>query len=281
MRSEAMNVLGVGLGPDLEAELTGDDGLVVGRARGIEAVTADGSVDAVVIELGDAGPLETLETLRSMMPGAAVLVVTDPDRQADGSVAIHAGAEDHLVRGAIPAGLLSRAIRYAVARRRLHRELASTDEATGLLNLRGFIPIAEHHLRMADRARTPVVFLFVRIERLPETVTGSGVAEGDAIGRDAAGVVLEAVRGSDVPARIAPDTFCVLLSGEAHGAETMVLSRLVEAIAVHSARLDRPHPLSLSVGSALYDPDRPDPLERILETAGRRLNEQRTSSEAP
>ena len=61
----------------------------------------------------------------------------------------------------------------------------------------------------------------------------------------------------------------------------MVLSRLVEAIAVHSARLDRPHPLSLSVGSALYDPDRPDPLERILETAGRRLNEQRTSSEAP
>ena len=93
MRSEAMNVLGVGLGADLDAELTGDDGLVVGRARGIGAVTADGSVDAVVIELGDAGPLETLETLRSMMPGAAVLVVTDPDRQADlGEVVI--AAED-------------------------------------------------------------------------------------------------------------------------------------------------------------------------------------------
>ena len=56
----------------------------------IEAVTADGSVDAVVIELGAAGPLETLKTLRAMVPGAAVLVVTDPDRQADGSVAIHA-----------------------------------------------------------------------------------------------------------------------------------------------------------------------------------------------
>ena len=65
------------------------------------------------------------------------------------------------------------------------------------------------------------------------------------------------------------------------GAETLVLSRLVEAIAVHNTRRDRPRPLSLSVGSALYDPERADTLEGILETAGRRLNEQRTSSDTP
>ena len=281
MTPQAMTVLIVAADAGLEAELAREDGFAVRRVPGIEAVTADGSVDAIVIELGAAGPLETLETLRAMMPGAAVLVVTDPDRQADGSVAIHAGAEDHLVRGAIPAGLLPRAIRYAVARRRHSRELATTDETTGLLNLHGFIPIAERHLRMADRARTPAVFLFVRVEGLSEAAAGHGDAERDALGRDAAGVVLEAVRGSDVPARIASDTFCILLSGEARGAETLVLSRLVEAIAVHNARRDRPRPLSLSVGSAVYDPEDPDPLESILETAGRRLNEQRTSSEAP
>jgi diguanylate cyclase (GGDEF)-like protein len=281
MTPEAMTVLIVAADADLEAELTREDGFAIRRAARIEAVTPDGSVDAVVIELDAAGPRETLETLRAMMPGAAVLVVTDPARQADGSVAIHAGAEDHLVRGAIPAGLLPRAVRYAVARRRLSRELATTDETTGLLNLRGFIPIVERHLRMADRASTPAVFLFVRVEGLVEAAAEHGDTERDAIGRDAAGVVLEAVRGSDVPARIAPDTFCILLSGGAQGAETLVLSRLVEAIAVHNARRDRPRPLSLSVGSAVYDPEDPDPLERILQTAGRRLDEQRTSSEAP
>src|SRR5439155_4024441 len=112
MGPEAMTVLIVGADAGLEAELAREDGFAIRRAPRIEAVTADGSVDAVVIELGAAGPLETLKTLRAMVPGAAVLVVTDPDRQADGSVAIHAGAEDHLVRGAIPAGLLPRAVRY-------------------------------------------------------------------------------------------------------------------------------------------------------------------------
>jgi GGDEF domain-containing protein len=61
------------------------------------------------------------------------------------------------------------------------------------------------------------------------------------------------------------------LTGDARGAEALVLSRLVEAIAVHDARLDQPRSLSLSVGSALYDPDHPSSLEQILSTADRRL----------
>ena len=73
------------------------------------------------------------------------------------------------------------------------------------------------------------------------------------------------------PARISEDTFCVLLTGEARGAEALVLSRLVEAIAVNDARLDQPRQLSLSVGSALYDPDQPSTLEQIFSTADRRL----------
>jgi GGDEF domain-containing protein len=53
-----------------------------------------------------------------------------------------------------------------------------------------------------------------------------------------------------------------------------VLSRLVEAIAMNDARLDRSRNLSLSVGSALYDPDRPITLEQIFSNADRRLAEQ-------
>ena len=116
--------------------------------------------------------------MRSRHPDAAVLVVTTPGNETDVTVALHAGAEDALVKGSIPAGLLPRAVRYAVARRRLHRDLATVDEVTGLPNLRGFAPIAEHQLRMADRAKNPVVFLFMRLDgyqsvcRLPGTRPG-------------------------------------------------------------------------------------------------------------
>lgn len=269
MVNDPIGVLVVGNGDeDLHGELAQEEGFTVDRAERLHGDAATGGVDAVVLSLTGDAPLEALGVLRTHAPDAAVIVITDQANATDGTVALHAGADDHLVRGAIPHGLLPRAIRYAVGLRRLRRDLATQDDETGLPNLRGFAPIAEHHLRMADRAKTPVVFLFVRLEGLDQAATTGEAAD---VARDAASVLLEAVRDADVPARIAPGTFCMLLTGEARGAETMVLSRLVEAIAVHDARSDRSRSLSLSVGSALYDPEHPSDLEQILSTADRRL----------
>ncbi|MEO8477177.1 MAG: diguanylate cyclase [Actinomycetota bacterium] len=273
-----VTVLLVGLENALGDELTAEDGFTVQRAEVLGELPE--RVDAVVVALAGTPPLELLGRLRAEAPDAAVIVVTEADHEADGSIAMHAGAEDHLVTGAIPTGLLPRAVRYAVAHRRLYRELATADPATGLLNLRGFAPIAEHHLKMADRAKLPVVFLFVRLEGVVAAMAAGEPEEADGMARDAAEVLLEAVRDSDVPSRIAADTFCVLLTGHAAGAETLVLSRLVEAIAVHDAKRENPRQLSLAVGSALYDPDHPDPLESILQTAGRRLTGHPESSDA-
>jgi GGDEF domain-containing protein len=85
-------------------------------------------------------------------------------------------------------------------------------------------------------------------------------------------VVLNSVRDSDVPGRIAPDTFCILLTGEAEGAETTVLSRLVEAMALHDSRRDPPRALKLSVGTARYEPGSGLHLADLLGTAIRRLD---------
>ena len=59
----------------------------------------------------------------------------------------------------------------------------------------------------------------------------------------------------------------MLLTGDAKGAEVTVLSRLVEAIAVHEASSADPHPLAMSVGSAIYDPADPASLEDLLAAA--------------
>jgi len=271
-------VLLAGLEGPLGDELAGEEGFRVERVDVLDEIPAN--IDAVVIALDTTPPLELLGRLRVAAPDAAVLIVTDADHAADGSIALHAGADDHLVVGSIPDGLLPRAVSYAVARRRLHRELATTDPVTGLLNLRGFAPIAEHHMKMADRAKAPVVFLFVRLEGVVAALTSGALDEAEGMAHDAADVLLEAVRDADVPARISADTFCVLLTGDAAGAETLVLSRLVESIAVHDAQRDTPRELSLAVGSALYDPEHPDTLESILQTAGRRLTADPESSGA-
>jgi diguanylate cyclase (GGDEF)-like protein len=267
--TERVSVLLVGLGEAEERMLAHDEGLAVQHALAL-----DGSVsaDAVVLAPAPGLALEAVRASRRHAPEAAIVVVTDPANQADGAVAVHAGAEEHLVRDDSLAALLPRAIRYAVGMRSVRKELETVDGATGLPNIRGFGAIAEHHLRMADRAGHPIVFVFVRLEEYTELHASLGPDAADELARDAAGVILQAVRDADVPARIAPDTFCVLLTGPAQGAEPAVLSRLVEAMAVHDARVDRPHPLALSVGSTRYEPGSGGSLASLLEQAARSLS---------
>jgi diguanylate cyclase (GGDEF)-like protein len=264
--SDTIRVLLVGTGDEFGTELE-SEGFEVARIPDLASLGSGSDQDAVIVALDEPGPLEALETLRFKTPAAAVLVLTTSDRQTDGAVALHAGAEDHLVRGSIPDGLLPRAVRYAVERRRLRRELATIDEPTRLPNLRGFVAIAEHQLRMADRAGTLVVLLFVRLDDHQTVVAAAEPGAADQLAVEAAEVLLSAIRDSDLPARIAEDTFCVLLSGDARGAEVGVLSRLVEAIAVHGAKKPQPPPLAISVGSAIYDPANPVSLEGLLRTA--------------
>ena len=156
-------------------------------------------------------------------------------------------------------------MRYAVERRRIRRELATIDESTRLPNLRGFVAIAEHQLRMADRAGTPLVLLFMRFNQREGTEATPTNVDERAV--EASDVLISAIRDADLPARIAEDTFCVLLTGDAKGAEVTVLSRLVEAIAVHDAKTTDPRPISLSIGSAIYDPADPVGLEDLLDAA--------------
>lgn len=263
--TDRIHALLVGL-PSLREQL--DESFEVSTVGSLLEAGSYDRIDVVVMLLDSGQTLDAIRTLRSSAPGAAILVVTDPEHAADGTIAMHAGAEDHLILGQIADGLLPRAIRYAVAVRRLRQEVTAQDETTGLPNLRGFASIAEHHLKMADRSGRPVVFVFVRLDDLTN-LASEDAARADEVVRASADVVLEAVRSSDVPARVADDTFCVLLTGDAEGAEGLVLSRLVEAIA---SRAGGESATALSVGSALYEPGSGTTLEAILQAAGRGLS---------
>lgn len=276
MIMERIGVLLVGLTDDEAATILDDDGFTATRASTLDDAPDASEAGAVVLALEGDGPLDALRRARDIAPDAAIVVVSDESHAPDATVALHAGAEDQLPRDATLPTLLPRAIRYAVGMRRVRRELATQDEATELPNLRGFAAIAEHHVRMADRLNEPVVFVFVRLDDHDRILREEGADAADMLARDAASVVLEAVRDSDLPARIDADTICVLLTGAADGAESLVLSRLVEAIASHDTRRDAPRALSLGVGTARYEPGSGTTLGEILSGAVRGLTSNRT-----
>ena len=263
---QRVRVLVVGDGPAALGRL---DGLDLERVEDLGAAVdraGEGDLDVALVPVLAGEAASGVEAIREHAPDLAVIALTSD--AAAGSEALDAGAADHLESDA-PAEALERSIRYATTLQRLEREVRrrqTTDELTGLANTRGFEQLAGHHLRLADRSHVPVSIVFVRLEEADEAEdTPSRVAE-------AAAVLGEAVRGSDVLARVGTDVFAVLLTGDAAGAESLVLSRLVEALAAHDAKGDR-LPLRISVGSAGYDPERPVPLGELMSEAHRHLRE--------
>jgi signal transduction histidine kinase len=86
----------------------------------LEAVQAQ-ALDVVLLDLSlpDAHGMETVERMLAAAPALPIIVLTG---LADETVAVHAGAQDYLVKGTVEGGTLARAIRYAIERKRLGAE---------------------------------------------------------------------------------------------------------------------------------------------------------------
>ncbi|MEW2381078.1 fused response regulator/phosphatase [Micromonospora sp. NPDC047707] len=77
-------------------------------------------VDCVLLDLGlpDAQGIDGLRQVLEMASGAAVCVLTGRSDEHLGIVAVAEGAQDYLVKGQVDGVLLTRALRYAVERKR-------------------------------------------------------------------------------------------------------------------------------------------------------------------
>jgi diguanylate cyclase (GGDEF)-like protein len=144
--------------------------------------------------------------------------------------------------------------------------LALRDELTGLLNRRGFEPIAEQQLRVAERAGTSVALLFCDVDGLKRVNDELGHPTGSRLIIDAADAIRTAIRQSDVPARYGGDEFCVLLLGGDEAAQAVV-DRIAREVDRVNSTASMPYTLSLSIGTAVSTPgDRPS-LARLLSEA--------------
>jgi diguanylate cyclase (GGDEF)-like protein len=264
----ALHVLAVGHDP---GALEGVSVETADDLLGALARLSDGGVDLVLLalDLPDGEGVEAIRSVRERAPDVPVIAV-DGNGETEG--ALRAGAAD-VVPSDVEPELVARAVRYAVALHRMRDEVRRreiVDPDTGLYNARGFAAFAAHHVALAERSRQPLVLLSIGVDGLDGEADEERSPEGpsDALVETAA-VLRTAVRDCDVVARTGPASFRVLLTGEAVGAESLVLSRMVDAIAVRNARAGLRRPLALSIGAARYDPDRPVSLEELVAEAER------------
>jgi DNA-binding NarL/FixJ family response regulator len=89
------------------------------------------AADCAILDLSlpDASDLQALISLRSMSEDLPIIVLTGFDDLDVGLKALRFGADDYLVKSQVDGFTLDRAVRYAIARRRLTRDVAAAAAA--------------------------------------------------------------------------------------------------------------------------------------------------------
>jgi phosphoserine phosphatase RsbU/P len=110
---------------DLSAELRAASELHTGLL-----VLRENRFDACILDLGvpDGAGLANIQLLRALSPGLPILVAGEPDEEVVAVEAVHAGAQDYLVKGQLTPAWLERSIRYAIERQQMDQALLAAEE---------------------------------------------------------------------------------------------------------------------------------------------------------
>jgi diguanylate cyclase (GGDEF)-like protein len=160
------------------------------------------------------------------------------------------------------------------------RQLATVDELTGLANRRGFFALGEHQLLVAARTRAAIALLFVDVDGLKSVNDTLGHSTGDRLLKEAADVLRETIRGSDLAGRLGGDEFCVLLMGDPDLDAERAVQRLRDTTAAHNARPGRSFQVSLSIGVSALPPGRSVTLEELIDAADEEMYEDKRAKRA-
>jgi two-component system, cell cycle response regulator len=222
------------------------------------------------LSLPDAHGLETVRQAHSAAPDVPIVVLTGLNDEVLAVKAVQAGAQDYLVKSQIDGNLLVRAMRYAIERNRMRAALVSLsllDDLTGLYNRRGFMSLAERHMKLAHRRRRGFLFLFADVDCLKQINDNLGHQEGDRALVEAAEVFRETFRASDIIARLGGDEFAALPVDAGENSREIFIRRLESNLTSHNSLPARRYILSLSIGTAFCHIERPCCLEELIAEA--------------
>jgi diguanylate cyclase (GGDEF)-like protein/PAS domain S-box-containing protein len=154
------------------------------------------------------------------------------------------------------------------------KNLSIHDELTGLLNRRGFMTLAEQQQKIANRAKTLLLMLFIDLDGLKKVNDGQGHQAGDKMLTEFAAILKAHFRKTDIVARMGGDEFAVLVSDKPNEGPA-IIQRLRDRVEARNKQKDHPYPLDFSLGSTLYDPAKPCDLDQLISQSDKRMYEEK------
>ncbi len=221
--------------------------------------------------------------VRNKLPNLPILLLPDIHtavEQLEGPPEVE-GKQSRLSAAAAndphPADTIARTLRYTHGRLGLQRtllQMALRDDLTGLHNRRGFMALATQTLRWARDTRQNMLMFFADLDGLKWINDNYGHGEGDRAISLAAACIDRTFRRFDVTGRLSGDEFVALIQEEPGRSAEAICQRLHSNLADCSGAETR-YKLSLSVGVAHFDPDKPTTLQDLMRQADTALYERK------
>ncbi len=156
------------------------------------------------------------------------------------------------------------------------QQFAAVDPMTGLPNRRGFIAIAEHSVALCTRHSGHAALLLIELEGVDilegQCLTVEGARAMQTFGR----LLREAMRDSDVSARLIDNRFAVLLTDATMEQAWLCVERLRGLVNKRNGQTGTA-PLNFCAGVAMYDPDRYRAIDDFIEAGDQALYRQKRS----
>jgi len=219
------------------------------------------------------GGLELLHRARQLHPSLTVILMTGFVQEFSYDEALRAGAADFIKKPFTAQELLAR-LKYARLKEHL-RELSITDELTGLANRRGFFTFAQQQIKQLRRSKGSLVLLFADLDDFKSINDTLGHQAGDQVLIDAAKILRETYRDSDIIARMGGDEFAAILVNSPETSIAALRARLQDGMDAYNARRDGRITLSMSVGMAVLDPSRTATTDELVREADARMYEEK------
>jgi two-component system, cell cycle response regulator len=214
------------------------------------AILARQAVDVILLGLDPADTFRRIQSVAERIP--VVLLLASED---DGAIRmLRDGAQDFLIKGQVDCEPLAHAIRNAIERHKLltaTRAGRTTDSLTGVPGCGSFLALADRDRKIAERLDRRLMVIVAE----PDHVLARD--DRDLIVMEAADHLRCMSHATDLLGRISETRFAVtVFETESESLEDVWARMHSGAAGVH-----------LRIGAAIFDPQRPVPLESLLQQA--------------
>ncbi len=147
------------------------------------------------------------------------------------------------------------------------RDLSLVDDLTGLNNRRGFYLLASQLLLTLQRMDLGAILVFADLDDLKQINDTLGHTAGDQALMDAAQILKDSFRTSDLIARLGGDEFIAMAIETQDKTGEAILARIQQKVVTFNLQGSRPYKLSISFGLARCEPGKPGVLETLIHEA--------------